>query len=160
MTVWNLSAGAARPTVHLGAETGTGSSTDDDSGSGDVLALTLGSSSRPGSHLLAALGDDGAVRLWESRHPGIWTGKGTVGDTEDRATAIAAAPAQGPDLLTVTADGRLQRWFADADLAAAQVCSARGASTTARLWRTAFPAGPPCRSDGDQRPATASSTLP
>ncbi|MFJ2157988.1 AAA family ATPase [Streptomyces sp. NPDC087856] len=160
VTVWSLSAGTARPTAHLDADTGTDSSTDDDSGSGDVLALALTSATRPGSHLLAALGDDGAVRLWESRHPGIWTGKGTVGDAEDRATAIAAASTANPDLMTVTADGRLQRWFADADLAAAQVCSARGASTTARLWRTAFPADPPCRSDGDQRPATASSTLP
>ncbi|MER7925596.1 hypothetical protein ABTY96_21060 [Streptomyces sp. NPDC096057] len=150
VTVWSLSAGAVRSTAHLDADTGAGS------GSGDVLALALGVGTRLGSPLLAALGDDGAVRLWESRQPGMWTGKGTVGGGEDRATALAAA---GPDLVTVTGDGRLQRWFVDANSAAAQVCSARGASTTARLWRTAFPAGPPCRSDGGQRPATASSTL-
>ncbi|MFJ8134755.1 WD40 repeat domain-containing protein [Streptomyces sp. NPDC096013] len=153
VTVWSLSAGAARSTAHLDADTGAGS------GSGDVVALALGVGTRPGSPLLAALGDDGAVRLWESRQPGMWTGKGTVGGGEDRATALAAASAAGPDLVTATGDGRLQRWFVDANSAAAQVCSARGASTTARLWRTAFPAGPPCRSDGGQRPATASSTL-
>ncbi|MFJ8058600.1 AAA family ATPase [Streptomyces sp. NPDC096142] len=167
VTVWGLSAGAARSTAHLTADTGTGSPTDDDSasgsgagsGSGDVLALALGPGTRPGSSVLAALGDDGAVRLWESRHRGVWTGEGTVGDGEDRATALASASTASPDLVAVTGDGRLQRWFTDADSAAAQVCSARGAPTTAGLWRTAFPAGPPCRAEKDQRPATTSSTL-
>ncbi|MBK3580164.1 AAA family ATPase [Streptomyces sp. MBT65] len=149
VTVWDLGASAHGSPTHL----------DADAGSGDVIGLALGPGTRPGTRFLAALGDDGAVRLWASPHPGTWTGKGTVGDGEDRATAIGAASAGRTDLVAMTDEGRLQRWFPDADLAVAEVCTGRGASTTARLWRESFPADPPCRAGADQRPATTSSSL-
>ncbi|MFJ9241925.1 AAA family ATPase [Streptomyces sp. NPDC101776] len=149
VTVWNLGAGTSASPTHL----------DADAGSGDVVGLALGPGTRPGARFLAALGDDGTVRLWGSPHPGAWTGKGTVGDGENRATAIGAASIGRTDLVTATDDGRLQRRFPDVDLAVAEVCAGRGASTTARLWRDSFPAAPPCRAGDDQRPATTSSTL-
>lgn len=147
VAVWNLRSGTSPAPAHL------------DAGTGDVLGLALGADTRPDSRFLAALSDDGTVRLWGSRHPGVWAGKGTVEVGEDRPTAIAAPSTGAPDLVSVTGAGRLQRSFADVDLAAAEVCAARGASTAARLWRGSFPADPPCRARAGQRPATKSSTL-
>ncbi|WP_416964968.1 AAA family ATPase [Streptomyces sp. Agncl-13] len=147
VAVWNLRSGTSPSPTHL------------DAGTGDVLGLALGPGTRPGSRVLAALSDDGTVRLWGSRHPGLWAGKGTVGGDGDRATAIGAAATAEADLVSVTGTGQLQLSFSEVDLATAEVCAARGAAAAGQLWRESFPADPPCRARAGQRPATKSSTL-
>ncbi|WP_406119440.1 hypothetical protein [Streptomyces sp. NBC_00989] len=82
-----------------------------------------------------------------------------MGGDGDRATAIGTASTAKADLVSVTGAGRLQLSFSDVDLATAEVCAARGASAAGQLWRESFPADPPCRVRGGQRPATKSSTL-
>ncbi|MFC8427176.1 AAA family ATPase [Streptomyces sp. NPDC057253] len=135
VTVWDLT-GGGRSSIRLpGSE-------------GNLTAVALGTGERPGNRTLAALGEDGTVRVWASHRPGVWTADGRLGAAAPGATAIAFASGRsatlGSSLVAVTAEGRIGPWFSDAPTAAAWVCAAPGASTTARLWHARYPVEAPC----------------